>query len=172
MKGRDALHLGPSPFRRIIVNDQLNLFSEGIPQYSVRLVRERLVDGPLIVHPASATNAATEILQDYDREVFLALFLSTNAKLCGFSICHVGSLTESLVRIADVFKAAILANAASVVFAHNHPSGNPEPSREDIAITKRLVDAGRLIGIPVRDHLIITSRGESTSLAERGYLDI
>ncbi len=164
------MHLGPSPFRRITMNDQMNIFSESVPQYSVRLVRERPVDGPLIINPISATDAATEILQDYDREVFLALFLSTSGKLCGFNICHIGSLSESLVRIADVFKAAILSNAAAVIFAHNHPSGNPEPSKEDIAVTKRLVVAGDIIGIPVRDHVIITSRGESTSLAMRGYL--
>jgi DNA repair protein RadC len=154
------------------MNDQLNIFSNSVPQYSIRLVRERPMDGPLILNVMTATEAATEILQDFDREVFLALFLSTSGKLCGFNICHIGSLSESLVRIADVFKAAILSNAAAVIFAHNHPSGNSEPSREDIAVTKRLVAAGQIIGIPVRDHVIITSRGESTSLATRGHLDL
>jgi DNA repair protein RadC len=149
---------------------QLELLAEEIPQYSIRLVRERMVDGPLILAPMSATQAAVEILQDYDREVFLALFLATSGRLIGFNICHIGSLSETTVRVADVFKAAILSNAGAVIFCHNHPSGNPEPSREDIAMTKTLVAAGRLLGIPVRDHLIITSRGSYTSLAERGLI--
>jgi DNA repair protein RadC len=68
-----------------------------------------------------------------------------------------------------VFKAAVLANAASLLLAHNHPSGNPEPSREDVEITKRLVETGRLMGIPVHDHLIVTGDGY-TSLAERGLM--
>ena len=92
---------------------QLELLAEEIPQYSIRLVRERMMNGPLILAPMSATEAATEILQDYDREVFLALFLKTSGQLCGFSICHIGSLSETTVRVADVFKAAILSNAGA-----------------------------------------------------------
>ena len=63
----------------------------------------------------------------------------------------------------------MLANAAAILLAHNHPSGNPEPSREDVAVTKQLVEAGRVMGIPVHDHLILGGRGY-TSLAERGLM--
>lgn len=68
-----------------------------------------------------------------------------------------------------MFKAAVLANAAALIVVHNHPSGNPEPSREDIRITRQLVEAGRVMGIPIHDHLIIVDGGY-TSLAERGLL--
>ena len=68
-----------------------------------------------------------------------------------------------------VFEKAILEHAASIICVHNHPSGNPEPSREDIAITKQLVEAGKLMGVPINDHLIIAGRGY-TSFADRGLI--
>ena len=71
----------------------------------------------------------------------------------------VGSLNASIVHPREVFKPAILASAASVVLVHNHPSGDPEPSEEDLAITKRLVEVGELLGIGVLDHVIVGSRG-------------
>ncbi len=80
-----------------------------------------------------------------------------------------GGLAVSIVEPRQVFKAAVLANASALLLSHNHPSGNPEPSREDVAITKQLVEAGRVMGIPVHDHLIIAGHGY-TSLAERGLL--
>ena len=80
-----------------------------------------------------------------------------------------GGLAASIVEPRAVFKAAILANAAAVILAHQHPSGNLEPSREDIKITRQLVEAGQVMGIPVHDHLIIASHGY-TSLAERGVI--
>jgi DNA repair protein RadC len=74
------------------------------------------------------------------------------------------------VSARDVFKAAILANAAALICAHNHPSGATEPSRQDIRITKQLMEAGKLLDIPVHDHLIIGFDGAYTSLAERGLM--
>ena len=71
----------------------------------------------------------------------------------------VGSLNASIVHPREVFKPAVIQSAASVVLVHNHPSGDPEPSEEDISITKRLVEAGELLGIGVLDHVIIASRG-------------
>ena len=68
-----------------------------------------------------------------------------------------------------MFKFALLVDARSVILSHNHPSGNPEPSREDVAVTKQLVEAGKVMGIPVHDHLIIAGDGY-TSLAERGLM--
>ncbi len=73
-------------------------------------------------------------------------------------MASVGGLAASVVEPRQVFKAAILANAASVIVCHNHPSGNPEPSREDIRIIRQLVEAGKLMGIPVLDHVISATR--------------
>ena len=71
----------------------------------------------------------------------------------------IGSLNASIVHPREVFKPAVLASAASIVLVHNHPSGDPEPSEEDVSITKRLVDAGELLGIGVLDHVIVAERG-------------
>lgn len=80
-----------------------------------------------------------------------------------------GTLDASLVHPRDVFKAAVVGNAASVLCVHNHPSGDPEPSPEDVALTRRLAEAGQLMGIPVLDHIVIGAKG-FVSLAERGVV--
>jgi DNA repair protein RadC len=84
-------------------------------------------------------------------------------------VASIGGLAASIVEPCQVFKAAILANAAAIILAHNHPSGNPGASREDIKITWQLVEAGKLMGVPVHDHLVITDHGY-TSLAEQGLM--
>ncbi len=93
------------------------------------------------------------------REHFLVLLLNARHEVIGRETVSVGSLNASIVHPREVFKPAILASAASVVLVHNHPSGDPEPSEEDLAITKRLVEAGELLGIGVLDHVLIASRG-------------
>ncbi|MFZ2632715.1 MAG: DNA repair protein RadC [Desulfosalsimonadaceae bacterium] len=94
-------------------------------------------------------------LQEKDREYFVAIFLNTKNVPLGVNLVSIGDLTRSIVSPRESFKAAILASASSLVFAHNHPSGNPTPSDCDIQITKRLKDAGELLGIPVHDHIIV-----------------
>lgn len=147
-----------------LINNPLN----SVPVYAIRLVSERMMDGPIITTPTGVAKLACEYLANLDREHFIVILLATNGKVIGIHTCHIGSLSASLVRPADVFKVAILGNAASIIVAHNHPSGNLEPSREDIQITQQLVDAGKLMQLPVRDSLIVTSDGDFTSLAERG----
>lgn len=85
-----------------------------------------------------------------------------------FEISH-GNVNSSIVGVREVFQKALLANAVSIIFIHNHPSGDPKPSREDIAITKKLVDAGDLLGVQVLDHIVIGRPGY-VSLKEKGYL--
>ena len=79
-----------------------------------------------------------------------------------------GGLSGTVVSPRDVYQPALLDNASAVICAHNHPSGNPEPSREDLKMTRKLSEAGEVLGIPVHDHLIITGETGYTSLAERG----
>ena len=147
------------------------LFS-GVPLYTTRLVRERTFTFPTRDQVRSPTDAAV-ILRAYfeyrDREEFLVVFLDTANTVVGIHVASVGGLAASIVEPRQVFKAAVLANAAAVLLAHNHPSGNPEPSREDVAVTRQLVEAGKVMGIPVHDHLIVTDHGH-TSLAERGLM--
>jgi DNA repair protein RadC len=104
-----------------------------------------------------------------DREEFLAVVLDGKNRVQGFNVVSVGSLTASLVHPREVFKAAILANAAAVIVLHNHPSGDPTPSSEDIAITQRLRQAGEILGVNVLDHVVIGD-GRYISFADEGLL--
>ena len=143
-----------------------------IPLYSTRLVREADIPFSGRTQVRSPEDVAT-ILVDYFRdkanEEFLVVLLDAANSVIGIVRASVGGLAASIVEPREVFRAAILGNAASVVLAHNHPSSNIEPSREDIRITRQLVEAGKLMGIPVHDHLILGDR-TFTSLAERGLL--
>jgi DNA repair protein RadC len=108
-------------------------------------------------------------LRDLDKEVFMVLLLDARNCLIRGVTTSVGSLTASIVHPREVFKPAILDSAASVIFIHNHPSGDPTPSQDDLKITSQLVEAGRMIDIRVLDHIII-GRGSFTSLAGKGFI--
>jgi len=102
-------------------------------------------------------------------ERFIVFWLSASNKVIGFEIISEGILNSSLVHPREVFRGSIVATAASIICAHNHPSENPEPSSEDLAITKQIVEAGKIVGIPVHDHIIFAGKSY-TSLAERGLI--
>jgi DNA repair protein RadC len=93
------------------------------------------------------------------REHFVVLLLNARHEIQGRETVSIGSLNASIVHPREVFRPAILHAAASVVLVHNHPSGDPEPSEEDLGITRRLVEVGELVGIGVLDHVIVASRG-------------
>lgn len=150
---------------------QIQLFSN-IPLYTIRLVCERrfpFCDRIQVSSPEDIAPILREYFHDKDREEFVVALLDTANTIFGLSLISVGGLSASIVEPRQVFKVAILANAAAVILSHNHPSGNLEPSRDDIRITRQLVEAGKLMGVPVHDHLIITDTAY-TSLAERGLL--
>lgn len=108
-------------------------------------------------------------LRDLPREVFDVVLLNTANIIIGDVRVSEGGLASSIVEPRAIFQKAVLENAAAVVCVHNHPSGNPEPSREDIRITRQLVEAGKLMGIPVHDHIIVAGNGY-TSMAERNLM--
>ena len=111
-------------------------------------------------------------LTTYDREVFLILNLKTNGQVINMSVCSVGTLNASLVSPREVFKSAILSNAAAFICAHNHPSGTLEPSQEDKDITGRLMECGKLLDIAMLDHIIIAGEtGEMYSFRQEGLMD-
>lgn len=142
-----------------------------VPVYRCRLVRETTETLPdtLIGDPGAVVATARAILQDQDRECFLVMFLTTRNKVNGAHVVSVGDLTSSLVHPREVFKAAILASADRIAVAHNHPSGDPAPSGADIQVTKRLQEAGKLLGIDILDHVIIGD-GRHVSLREQGLM--
>lgn len=128
--------------------------------YQTQIVKEstKLYDVDNVMRsPNSIADVAQKILKLHEKsqEHFVMLALNTKNVLVGIHDIHVGSLNSSIVHPRDVFQRAILNNAASIILLHNHPSGNPEPSTEDIEVTKRLVDAGDLLGISILDHIIV-----------------
>jgi DNA repair protein RadC len=106
-------------------------------------------------------------LKDKKKEYFLAILLDTRNQLIRVAEISVGSLDTSVVHPREVFKEAISASAAAVIFVHNHPSGDTEASEDDIALTKRLAQAGEIVGIDVLDHIIIGGKSY-TSLKRLG----
>ena len=119
--------------------------------------------------------SAAEVYRDFaslselDREAFLTLLLDHKNRVTGVQVVSIGSLAASLVHPREVFKAAILANAAAFIVLHNHPSGDPTPSREDREITARLSACGHTLGIPLLDHVVVAAEG-FLSFADAGLL--
>jgi DNA repair protein RadC len=138
---------------------------------SLKLIRESsvLYKERQIKSPEDAYKLLKPFLVEADREKFVVVCLDTKNQPTAINVCHVGSLNASIVHPREVMKAAILSNSASIIVAHNHPSGHCEPSREDIEVTKRLVEAGRIVGIDVLDHLIVCPE-RYLSLKEKGYI--
>jgi DNA repair protein RadC len=118
-----------------------------------------------IKSPEDVVSAIAGTLKGKKREHFLALLLDTRNRLIRVAPISMGSLDSSIVHPREVFKEAISASAASVIFVHNHPSGDPEPSEDDIELTKRLVEAGKVLGILVLDHVIM---GDGTFMSLKG----
>ncbi len=100
-------------------------------------------------------------------EVFVALLLDGKHRVTGFAEVSRGTLTSSLVHPREVFGPALRMGCAALIVVHNHPSGDPEPSSEDREVTKRLAEAGRLLGVPLLDHVVLGGGGRYTSLRER-----
>jgi len=124
-------------------------------------------DKPLVKTPEEVVNLVRSRLKGKKKEYFLALLLDTRNQLIKVSEISVGSLDSNIVHPREVFKEAISASAASVIFVHNHPSGDPTASEDDIKLTKRLAEAGEIVGIDVLDH-IITGDKKYLSLKREG----
>ncbi|MDH3733188.1 MAG: DNA repair protein RadC [Gemmatimonadota bacterium] len=132
-----------------------------------RLAAEPAREASRITGPRDVFGRLGPLLRDRKQEEFWVLHLDTQNRILIERCLTIGLLNSSLVHPREVFAPAITAGAASLLLAHNHPSGDPEPSPEDIAVTRQLVESGRLLGIPVRDHIVIGD-GSFVSLNERG----
>lgn len=123
----------------------------------------------IVRSPEDGAEYVMEEMQGLKQEHFVALFLNTKNQIIHRQTIFIGSLNASIVHPREIFREAVKRSCASVICAHNHPSGDPSPSQEDIHVTRRLVESGKMIGIDVLDHLVI---GDHTfiSLKEKGYL--
>ena len=126
-------------------------------------------DRYVIRSPEDGANYCMEEMRFLSQEHFVCLYLNTKNQVLQKTTVFIGSLNASIVHPREVFKEAFKRSAASIICLHNHPSGDPSPSREDIEVTKRLVECGKIIGIEVLDHIIIGD-GQITSFIERGIL--
>lgn len=134
-----------------------------------RIARSRLGDAVTVRKPGDAAEYVMDELRYLKKEHFVCLFLNTKNHIIAQETLSIGTLNASLVHPREVFRAAIKCSSASIICVHNHPSGDPTPSPEDISLTKRLAEAGRLVGIEILDHLIIGD-GRFVSLKEHGHL--
>lgn len=134
-----------------------------------RLSQSRLPSSPTIRSPRDAADLLMEQLRYLQKEHFVCLFLNTKNHVIAQETLSMGSLNAAIVHPREVFRAAIKCSSASLICAHNHPSGDPTPSPEDIKLTKRLLEAGEIVGIEVLDHVVIGD-GKFVSLKEQGFI--
>lgn len=113
-------------------------------------------------NPEAAVDIIKDVVKDLDREIMCVVNLDSKLKPLNFYIAAAGDINHCFVSVRNIFKSAILTGASHVILFHNHPSGDPKPSQEDINLTEQMIDAGRLIGIKVVDHIIIGSGGDAT----------
>ena len=143
-----------------------------IPRYDIRLIRDGRISvdaTPIIRTPQDTLTVLEPELSELAYERFIALALSTKNHVIAVLPVSSGSLNASIVHPRELFQRAILSNSASLILAHNHPSGDPAPSPEDIALTRKLIEAGLLLDIPVLDHIVL-GYGRFVSFKERGLL--
>ncbi len=137
----------------------LKVIKEKEEKYSL----EQRINKPEVAH-----DVAIKVLEMHERpeEIMALITLDTKNKITGVFVVSTGTINASLVHPREIFKRAMLQNAASIILMHNHPSGDPDPSVEDIEITRRLVEAGNIIGISILDHVIIGDEYNFYSMAE------
>lgn len=143
----------------------------GSPVFRVALVQERPGETP-VVKPMDAALLFQKHLGVYDREALAVIMLDPGKRLIGFNLVSIGTLTGTAAHPREIFKAAILASAHSLVVGHNHPNGIPTPSNQDWAVTDRLFAAGSILGVEVLDHMIVTPTRRFFSFRRNSVLEI
>lgn len=124
-------------------------------EFGTRLATAKMVDRPVINTPDDVAKLLMQKMRYLDREHFMVLLLNTRHAVLAIETVSIGSLSSTIIHPRELFKQAIKRSAAAIILVHNHPSGDPEPSNEDRAITRRMVEIGKLLGIEVLDHIII-----------------
>jgi DNA repair protein RadC len=132
-----------------------------------RLLVESPEERPQIRSPADAANLVMSEMAYLEQEHLRVMLLDTKNRVLDTKRVYQGSLNTSLIRVGEIFREAVRANCASLIVLHNHPSGDPTPSPEDVAVTRQIVEAGKLLDVEVLDHLIIGQQ-RFVSLKERG----
>lgn len=137
-----------------------------------QMIREGEIGArPQLSSPADAAELLTPLIRDEPQEILVVITVTTKMRVLGVCEVYRGCIDSSPVRLAEIFRPAILQNAAGIFIAHNHPSGDPSPSAADAKVTREIAEVGKSLGLPLHDHLII---GESSwvSMRERGYISV
>lgn len=165
----ELVHMSADQLRRL---KGLGRAKAGVLVAAFELARRGLQKGlgvqPILSCPADAVPLLAD-LKDRQKEHFLCLYLNARNQVLHKEVISIGSLSASIVHPREVFHVAIARCAASIILAHNHPSGDVTPSRDDVDLTRRMVEAGRIIGIEILDHIIL-SESDFLSLKERGLM--
>ena len=136
----------------------MNNKTYGLKEVNVRLCLKEgntLYSQNEICTPKDAVSIMKDVLIEMDQEIALVVNVDTKGKPINFSMVSMGDINRSLVSVRNVYKSAILSNATSIILFHNHPSGDKQPSIEDFNVTNRIVEAGKLLGISLLDHIIV-----------------
>jgi DNA repair protein RadC len=155
---------------------EADIMGKRISVYSVKLVRDsaKIYDlkTKIVRSPQDGADAFREVFDvpSMTKEHFLLATLNTKNEIIGMHTIHIGTVNASVVHPREVYQQALLNNASSIIVCHNHPSGDPTPSREDIEVTKRLVEAGKVVGIDLLDHIVVGDGTRYVSLKEKGYV--
>jgi DNA repair protein RadC len=142
-----------------------------VPIYRLKLVKDRVMQltEASLTDSFGAARLVERLIRDADRETLVAVCLDAECQVLGINIVAMGTLVSLSTTGREIFKGAIAANAFSIILGHNHPSGDLEPSQEDIAMTRRAVLLGKMLSIPVLDHVVVSRRGY-TSMRQRGIV--
>lgn len=153
------------------INSKSKIQAKRVNIVNVKLVKESsvLYKNRKIGSPTDAAELIKDFIENSDREQLILCCLDTKNQPTAIHTVSIGSLNSSIVHPREVFKAAILSNSASIIVFHNHPSGDPYPSSEDISITTRLKECGKIIGIELIDHIIIGTNN-FVSIKEKGII--
>lgn len=136
--------------------------------YEYQFTRKRVAESPALIRtPRDIEPIARVMLEDLESEALIVVCMNARNSVIGTEVVYKGNVSASLVRVGEIFRTAIRTNAAGIVIAHNHPSGDPTPSPDDLHLTAECIAAGRLLDIDVLDHIVI---GEDSfvSLRDRG----
>lgn len=176
MKEKRSRSIAPAVQQKLFGAEEVPPKKTFISVYRVSLVKDgRVSFGESQLHNAPQAQGIIRKLIEKrgqpDREQFCILLLNARNALIGMNIVATGTLTSTTVSLREVFKPAIIANSAAMILSHNHPSGDPEPSPEDFHLTKIIVQAAKMLGIQVYEHLIINMEDERFySFAENGHI--
>lgn len=158
-------------------NEIKDMMKNPIPRRRVGIIKTQIIrEGSMLYGnrrintPSDAVDLVYGIFQYADREMMIVVSLDSKNAPVALEIVSVGTVNSCLVQMRELFKHSILNNATSIMCFHNHPSGIPEPSKEDIEVTKRMDEAGKLLGIWLLDHIIVGEGKTYISLQERGVI--